>query len=34
MCTPNKLSGKPVRMLIEMKDAELYSFKFSEDAPV
>ena len=30
----NALSGKPVRMLIEMKDAELYSFKFSEDAPV
>lgn len=30
----NDLSGKPVRLLIEMKDAELYSFKFSEDAPV
>ena len=30
----NALSGKPVRMLIEMKDAELYAFKFSEDAPV
>ena len=30
----NELSGKPVRLLIEMKDAELYSFKFSENAPI
>jgi len=30
----NELSGKVVRMRVEMKDAELYSFKFSENDPI
>ena len=28
------LSGKPVRLRVDMKDAELYSFKFSEKDPI